>query len=252
MELGQATRPREPVEPFNDPEPRTKCSFCCALRSALVTGGFICLVTLPCNAAVQRGRLCDGAGWRGFLNRHLFMPLPFAAITFTHQLVLSESLWSKNRKTVFEVNWQSSLTNLTLWVVGVTAATVLSRRYLPAASRTYRLLLWDYTRTRRDCANKWMPTAFGTVTADLDWYNILWVLSLYHVLWGMMSVMLEKEMGAHYAMFFKSSSYSRWCSPRWREWRELEVQRRIQTEQVVAPSRWGTFLTNDRWRVRNN
>lgn len=91
-------------------------------------------------------------------------------------------------------------------------------------------------------------TAFDRVTENLDWYNINWTPSFYTTLWGAMAMALEKEMGAHYAMFSKDRSYSRWWWPRWRE---VEVQRRVDTEHKVAPTLWGTFVTNDRWRVRN-
>lgn len=251
MELGQTQRPRAPVEPFHDFEPRQKCTVCCGLRCAAVTGCVTFAFSLLCNGVVLGRRVTDGAGWRGLLNRNGLLALPVAAITFTHQYLLSESLWSKNKKSVWQVNTQSTLSNVSLWVVGTALCTVLSRRYLPGKSRAYRLSLWEYQRVRRGCANPWLPTVFGRVTQDLDWYNILWTLSIYHVLWGMVAVMLEKEAGAHYAMFFRDSNYSRWCSPRWREWRELEVRRQVDTEQAVAPNRWGTFLTNDKWRTRN-
>ncbi|KAK7195685.1 hypothetical protein NESM_000498600 [Novymonas esmeraldas] len=251
MELGQTQRPRAPTEPFHDFEPRQKCTVCCGLRSASVTGCACLCFSLLCNAFVLGGRVTDGRGWRGFVNRNGLLAFPVAAITFTHQTLLSESLWSKNKKTVAQVNVQSTLSNMTLWVTGVTVCTVLSRRYLPSRSRTYRLALWEYQRTRRGCANAYLPSLFGRVSEDLDWYNILWTLSGYHVLWGMVSVMLEKELGAHYAMFYRDSWYSLWCSPRWREWRELEVRRLVDKEQTVAPNRWGTFLSNDKWRTRN-
>lgn len=250
MDLGQSPRPRALAKEFKDREPRTKCTICCAARSSAFTGGTVLAITVPCNLVLLSGRLCDSGGWRGFANRHLFLALPFAAVTFTHHLLLSESLWSKNKKTVLEINIQSSLSNITLWCLGTGLATYVSRRVLPQRSREYRLLLWNYTRTRRSCANKYFPTAFGRITEDLDWYNMLWVVSLYHILWGMASVFLEKESGAQYAMFFRDSNYSRWCSPRWREWREIQMINCVQTEQVIAPSRWGTFLTNDKWKSR--
>lgn len=251
MDLGQSVRPRADVADFQDFTPRNKCTFCCGLRCAAFTGAFAFLITLPCNAAVMGGRVTGGRGFIGFLDHNLFIALPVAAITFTHQMILSEALWSKNRKTIWEINWQSALTNISLWTVGVTAATLLSRKYVPQYSRTYRLQLWDYRRARRGCANAYMPSIYGRITEGLDWYNILWTLSLYHIFWAMMSVMLEKEMGSHYAMFFRDWKYSKWCSPRWREWRELEVMRTVQREQKVVPVRWGSFLTNDRWRTRD-
>lgn len=251
MDLGQATRPRAEVEAFNDMTPRKKCTLCCGLRCAAFTGAAAMLITLPCNAVMLGGRLTEGNGWKGFLNRNLFVALPVAAICFTHQVLLSEALWSKNKKTVWEVNLQSTLSNIVLWVLGVGVCTTLSRRYLPARSRAYRLSLWNYRRTRRAAQNAWLPSVYGKITEDLDWYNVLWTLSLYHIVWGMLSVMLEKEMGSHYAMFFRDWQYSKWCSPRWREWRELEVMRAAQKEHKVSPARWGSFITNDRWRTRD-
>ncbi|CBH16792.1 hypothetical protein, conserved [Trypanosoma brucei gambiense DAL972] len=248
MNLGQVPRPRDEPEPFNDFEPRRKCSICCGLRCAAVTGGALFLIVLPCNLIMIRGRIFDGRGFIGFADRHLLVPLPFAAITFTHQIIQSEALWSKNRKTLWQVNTQSAGLNILLWSILTVACTAVSRRQGPRWSRSYRLLLWDYRRTRRCCANRYLPTAFGRISADLDWYNVLWTVSVYHVLWGMFAVMVERGFGAHYAMFYRDWPYSRWCSPRWREWRELEAMKYINTEQVVAPSRWGSFITNDRWR----
>lgn len=252
MELGQVRRPRGEVDEYQDMEPRKKCTFCCGLRCAAIACGTALLITLPCNAVMTRGRLTDGKGLLGFLNRNMLVPLPLAAIAFTHHVILSESLWGRNKKTVFEINWQSALSNILLWTTGVAVCTVLSRRYLPSASRSYRLLLWEYHRVRRGCANPYLPSVFGRVTEDLDWYNILFTLSIYHLMWGMLSVSLEKNLGAHYAMLFRDMKFSKWCSPRWREWREVQVMRNVQTEQQTMETRWGTFLTNNRWRVRSN
>ncbi|EPY37304.1 hypothetical protein AGDE_06630 [Angomonas deanei] len=219
---------------------------------SLYTSGFVFAVTFPCNVAVLRGKVCDTGGWKGFVNRHLFIPLPVFLITFTHQFILSEFLWSKNKNSVFRINVQSSLSNVAVWTVGTLLLTVWSRKYLTQMSRTYRLLMWDYTRTHRDCANKWFPTVFGRITNDLDWYNILFMLSMYHIVWGMVSAMLEKGQGAHYAMFYRDSTYSKWCSPRWREWREKVVRKEVDNKHVVSSSRWGSFITNDRWKVRSD
>ncbi|CCW64683.1 unnamed protein product [Phytomonas sp. EM1] len=250
MELGQARRPRSEVATFNDLEPRKKCSVCCGLRCAAFIGGFTFIFTLLCNSIILGGKLTEGRGLIGFCDRNLFIALPLAAVTFTHHLILSESLWSKNRKTVWEINWQSTFTNMTLWTVGTTMCTLLSRKFLSTCSRTYRMLMWDYYRTRRGCANPWCPSLYGRISADLDWYNIFWTLSFYHIVWSMFAIMLEKEMGAQYAMFFRDWKYSKWCSPRWREWRELEVLRNVHTEHKVASWRWGSFLTNSKWHIR--
>lgn len=251
MELGETPRPRAPVEPFNDFEPRKKCTVCCGLRYASFTGAAALAITVVCNAVVLGGNITDSRGWRGFLNRNCLVALPLAGITFTHHVLLSESLWSKHKKRIADINLQSSLSNLTFWLVGTFFCTTLTRRYLPSISRQYRLSLWEYQRRRRSCANPWLPTIFGRVTADLDWYNILWTLSMYHLIWGMLSVMLEKEAGANYAIFYRDMQYSKWCSPRWREWREVEVQTKVNTDHVASPHRWGSFLSNDRWRTRN-
>lgn len=250
MELGQTSRPRAQLAPYSDLQPRKKCSVCCALRCACATSGVVLLITLPCNLVMLRGRLCDARGVRGFVDRHFFLPLPVFFVTLTHQYLLSEGLWSKNKKTVWQVNWQSCLSNVTLWTVATVLCTVASRKCLVPYSRSYRLLMWDYHRARRACANRFFPTVFGRLTEDLDWYNVLWVLSIYHVLWGMVTMMLEKELGAHYAIFYRDSEYSKWCSPRWREWRELEaIRKSVDTEQRVPVGRWGSFITSERWRV---
>lgn len=251
MEIGQVPRPRATPQEFSEFKPRKKCTLCCAARCSAYVGAFIFAITFPCNLVMLRGKLgCDGCGWRGFLNQHGFIAIPAAAVTFTHHWLLSESLWSKNRKSVLEINVQSTLSNILLWGILTGCGTWISRRFLPPRSKSYRLLLWEYTRTRRSCANKYFPTVFGRIKEDMDWYQIFWVVSIYHVLWGMASILLEKEAGAKYAMFFRNSNYSRWCSPRWREWRELEVIKHVHKEQAIAPSRWGSFLTNDKWKSR--
>lgn len=250
MELGQTPRPRAAVPEYTDRTPRVPCSVCCGLRCAAVVGGVALLVTMPCSTLLLRGRVCDGRGWRGFCNVHLLTALPLSAITFTHQVILSESLWSRNKHSVWQINWQSSLTNMVLWVSATALCTMTSRKYAARWSRRYRLSLWEYRRRRRGCANAWLPTPFGRISDDLDWYNVLWCVSMYHLLWGFVTLTLERQSGAHYAMFFRDWPYSRWCAPRWREWRELEVMRHVHTEQVVVKDRWGSFLTNDRWKAR--
>lgn len=251
MEIGQSSRPRAPPQEFSEFSPRKKCSLCCALRCSAYVGAVVFAITFPCNLAVLGGKLgCEGRSWRGFINRHGFIVLPVAAVTFTHHWILSEFLWSKNRKSVLDINVQSTLSNMVLWAALAGVGTFVSRRVLPQRSKAYRLLLWDYTRTRRSCANKYFPMVFGRLKEDFDWYQVFWTVSMYHILWGMASILLEREAGARYAMFFRNSSYSQWCSPRWREWRELEVMKHIHKEQVVAPSRWGSFLTNDKWKSR--
>ncbi|CCW72336.1 unnamed protein product [Phytomonas sp. Hart1] len=251
MELGQATRPRSAVAPFSDFEPRAKCAGCCGLRGAALVAGPVFLLTVASNAIILGGRLGEGRGWRGFCDRNLFLALPLAAVVGTHHWVLSEALWSKHRKSVWAINWQSSLTNLSAWGLGTAVATWVSRRVLPGRSRAYRMWMWDYYRTRRGCANPWCPTLFGRLSADLDWYNVVWTLSLYHLVWAMVTMMLEKQLGAQYAMFFRDSRYSKWCSPRWREWREVVVCTKLHTDHKVAKWRWGTFLTNNKWYTRS-
>ncbi|EKF31445.1 hypothetical protein MOQ_004722 [Trypanosoma cruzi marinkellei] len=248
MDLGQTQRPRPPPEAFNDFEPRRKCTFCCGIRCAAVAGAAVFAITFPCNLVVLGGRMCEGRGMKGFLDRHLLLPLPVFLITFTHQTIQSEALWSKNKKTLWNLNWQSAGLNVFLWTSMTLIGTFISRRYATHWSRQYRLLMWEYQRTRRSCGNKYMPTVLGRTTEDLDWYNILWTLSLYHIVWGMITIMEEREIGAHYAMFYRDCPYSRWCSPRWREWRELEVLKHVNKEHLVGPFRWGSFISTDRWR----
>ncbi|KAG8346433.1 hypothetical protein TRVL_02745 [Trypanosoma vivax] len=248
MDLGQTQRPRKQPEPFNDFEVRQKCTICCGLRCAAIVGALLFTVTFPCNLIMKGGRLFDGHGIRGFLDSYFLLPLPFAAVTFTHQVIQSEALWSKNKKPLWQLNTQSTGLNLALWSVLTFSFTVVSRRYASQWSRSYRLLLWEYRRTRRDCANKYVPTFFGRITEDLDWYNVMWTVTSYHLLWGMVVILAERGFGAHYAMLYRDWPYSRWCSPRWREWREIEAMKHVNTEHVVLSSRWGSFISSDRWR----
>ena len=147
------------------------------------------------------------------------------------------------------MNWQATSLNFFLWCVGVAACTMASRRYIPGYSTKYRIMLWEYQRTRRTIANRYLPTVTGKITEDLDWYNILWFGMFYHFMWGAVTAGLDKQLGSHYAMLYKHTTYSQWCSPRWREWREKKVRESVMPDHPDLKGRWGNFITYEKWRT---
>ena len=182
------------------------------------------------------------------MDEYLLFPLPLTLIATTHHIMISEGLWSKNKKTVWDVNWQATAINMGLWSVLIAASTIASRKYLPPRSTWYRLQLWEYQRTRRSVANKYMPSVSGRVTEDLDWYQFAWFGFVYHILWGAITTGLDKRLNSHYGMFYRQMSYSKWCSPRWREWRERRIHEDVLTEHPQMKGRWGNFVTSEKWR----
>lgn len=242
-------RPRnvDTSEPELD-APRSKCCFCCGLRvgAYIFAGTFV--FGLPCGL-IRTGCTIRGLGVVGLIDEYCILPVPVALIATTHHMLISEGLWSKNKKTVWDVNWQATALNVALWTTAVGVSTVVTRKYLPARSTAYRLLLWEYQRTRRSVANKYLPTLTGKISENLDWYQFAWYGVLYHILWGAVTAALDRNLNAHYGMFYRQMNYSKWCSPRWREWRERRVHEELLKEQPKMKGRWGNFITSEKWRV---
>ena len=248
MELGQVSRPREALEEYRDDEPRTKCTTCCGLRMALLVGAGAFVLSAPLITLRYGMKKVRSFRLRDVLDAYLLVPLPLAAIVFTHHAILSESLWSKHKKIIFDCQVEATVMNCCLWILVTAVGTAVSRKVLPARFRWYRLLNWEYERIRRTCSHRWLPTFLGRVSEDLDWYNIVWTLTAYHLVWGTMILVNEKQQGAHYAMFYREMPYSKWCSPRWREWREHKVRELVDTQHRVAKNRWGISF-RDRWGI---
>lgn len=249
MEIDEVVRPRQQLAPFVDNTARTKCTVCCGANTAAWVFAVLTCVQLPISVALFSRRVVC-ATWWSILDHSVIVSLPVSLMAFTHQMLLSEALWSKNRKTVFECNIEATAINIGLWSASIASCTLVSRRWLASKSHSYRMLQWEYHRKTRSAANKFVPSGFGRVSVDLDWYSICAYGSLYHTLWGGMIIFLEKFQGAHYAMLYRDSTFSKRCSPRWREWREHVVREQIDKEQKVLQGRWSNTVKADRWRAR--
>jgi hypothetical protein len=251
MELGQQQRPVPPNEKFEvDKKERKQCSLCCALASSGICFTIACIAYIPGAWVTLEKRLVT---WPRRLDRLMFMPLPVALASFTHQYMMSQALWSKNRKQVWSINWETLGWNYLLWGAIVVSCTTFSRQVLVRYSRDYRLRQWEYTRIRRAIPNPYMPQMWGTVTGTLDYVHFLWFISFYHLAWSGLSFGLDNALNAHYGIFYRSVSYSRLCSPRWREWREQQLKDFVYTEastgETLGYRRWGTPISSDPWRL---
>jgi hypothetical protein len=249
MNIEGVSRPRQNIGKFEDNEPRSKCSLCCALRNSAFVFGCVWISQVPIACAIFGFRNVF-ASKVALLDYTCLIPLPISLAAFTHQHLLSESLWSKNRKTVFECNVETIVMNVVGWCAVVGACTYVSRNILVKKNTTYRMLQWDYRRKMQTSPNKYAPSFFGTVSLDLDWYTFLWFAWGYHLGWVGVTIFLEKQQGAHYAMLYRSTSFSKRCSPRWREWREHKVRDEIAVTHKVASGRWGNIISGEMWRGR--
>ena len=246
MDLDEKIRPKIVVKQEMDTTKREQCSVCCAAKVAGCLGAGITALTFFPNLDVQDSWRLGGP--KNFCNRFFLISLPVSAVCFTHQYMLSQSLWSKNRKGIFDINMQCLFFNVALWCTIIGTGTLISRKVLVKKSRTYRLIHWDYERNRRTHSRKWVPSAYGRLTHDLDWLNMCYYAHFYHVFWLLVSKSLESTLHAHYAMFWKDSRYSKWCSPRWREWRESQLDEQVYNKDKPVQNRWGSLITLDAWR----
>jgi hypothetical protein len=242
-------RYRAPPKEYEDGTPRRKCSFCCAARMAGMAFCFMGFFTIPpifLEAYMKGIRVLPVSN---LINKALLLPMPFAASCFTHQLLLSNALWSKNEKTVWDIQWECMVLNLLGWYSFGTCCTLFSRYGLAKWSREWRVRVWDYRRQRRSAANKFFPPWVGKCSEDLDIVVMLWMLHAYHTLWGSAFWALEKEVKATYSFFYRQLSYSKHCAPRWREHRETEIDTATKTEfRPTYYRRWGNFFNTDEWR----
>uniref|UniRef100_A0A7S1M2P8 Uncharacterized protein n=1 Tax=Neobodo designis TaxID=312471 RepID=A0A7S1M2P8_NEODS len=243
------TRYRAPPKNFQDGEARRQCSLCCAGRMAMLAFGFMTFFTLP--PVFLRGYMESKPilPISNLINHWLLLPVPFAASCFTHQYLMSNALWSKNEKTVWDIQWECTLMNLGGWYFTITAATLFSRNVLVKYSREWRVRVWDHRRQRRAAANKYFPPWVGKFTEDMDAVVFLWMLHAYQTLWVGASWALDRSTNATYSFFFRQLSYSKHCGPRWREHREVEIDTATKTEfKPPWYRRWGNYFNTDEWR----
>ena len=243
------TRYRAPPKEFEDGTPRRQCSVCCAARMSALAFGFMAFFTCP--PIILRGYMENKAilPVSNFINHMLLLPLPFAASCFTHQLLLSNALWSKNEKTIWDIQWECMIINLGGWYMVGFGSTAFSRYVLVKYSREWRVRVWDHRRQRRASANKYFPPWVGKVSEDMDIVVMFWMLHAYHTLWGSALWALEKGVHATYSFFFRQLSYSKHCAPRWREHREVEIDTATKTEfKPPWYRRWGNYFNTDEWR----
>lgn len=207
------------------------------------------MFTLP--AAIAHCVVAKTPMWppRRFLNRWALHPVPAGCVAFTHQLMVSNALWSKNEKTVWDINWECVFMNMGLWYAMMAGGTYFSRHILTKYSKEWRLRVWEHRRERRSCANKYLPTYVGLLTEDFDLVVMVWWVNMYHGVWMTIAMGLDKQVHATYGFFFRQFSYAQWCSPRWREQREVLIKQHYETiEKPGKFQRWGNMFTCDEWR----
>lgn len=249
VEGADARRPRMPPKPYGDEEVRRQCSWCCGLR---LSGIVFCLVSFFTGPPILLEAYLKGKSvlpWTNLLNRWMMLPLPPTLISFTHHYLLSSALWSKNEKTVYEIQWETGCINVVLWYTITALSMLFSRNVLAKHSREYRVLLWDWKRQRRAAANAFFPPWTGKLTENLDFVLMFWAINTYHFTWAAIAWAQDREVKANYAFFYRQFAYSKTCAPRWREHRETEIKTLTETE--IAPPklrRWGNFFSIDEWR----
>ena len=252
MDLGQEKRPAQEIQNtfVIDKEERKQCSVCCAAWSGLIAFCAASVASAPGQWVSMEKHLVT---WPRRLDRFLFLPLPIGVVAFTHHYMISSALWSKNKKQIWEINWECTGWNILLWCGLVGAGTVFGRNVLVKYSREYRLRQWEYSRIRRSVSNPYLPQLWGSITENLDYVHFLWWVALYHTIWLGVIMGMDKSMNAHYAMMYRNLNYSKKCSPRWREWREIKMREEVDTKAETGASigykRWSSFIQFDPWRV---
>eukprot|EP00759_Apiculatamorpha_spiralis_P012508 PhF_6_TR19527/c0_g1_i1/m.28498 len=246
-------RPAQEILPFHDTAPRQKCSLCCAAYCASITGLISLSISIP-SVLTQIGFYYDEITkkqtWRQFFvlntNRLALVTVPLMAVSFTHAFIVSHALWSKNKKSMWDVNWESCVMNITLWLGLTACGTLFSRKYLVKNSHAYRLKYWEYTRERKK-TQEWLPHISGTLTATHGFINQMWVINVYHII--MLYLTYLTDMEGNNNSVDLDNQFMRRCSPRWRQWSEIEMQREYYTaEKIRTDRRWGMHSLKDSWR----
>lgn len=252
MDIREAARPSVNVElqVKIDETERKQCSGCCALWVTGWVGLGAFILSAPGQYVTQEKALVT---WPARFNRYFFIPFPLMCAAFTHQYFMSKALWSKNRKQIWEINWETTIWNMGLWVGLVAGSTSFSRYFFPKWSRTYRLQQWEYYRAQRLTSTKYFPSLFGNITQDLNYIQFLWMTQIYHLMWMGVTLGLDRGLNSHYALFYRTSTYSKRCSPRWREWREIQVRKTLFPKaddgSKAGFKRWGAMFMMDPFRV---
>jgi len=248
MDIGNQLRPKPPIVHEVEPEERRKCIVCCGLYCAAFVGASLGAFFIPCTFVTYNEPITT---WLGLVNRYGFVPLPFMATTFVHQCIMSQGMWSPRKRQVWDLNWSVMAISIATQYSLIAVGTALSRYVLPRYSRTYRLLLWDYQRYRRTVSNKVVPSPLGTISENLDWLHAAWAVNIYHICWASITMAADQVSKNRYAILYRGMGYSRMCSPRWREWREVKISNSLDMMLVPKPfKRWGNLFTLDEWRTK--
>lgn len=250
MEHNQKLRPRVQQPHVIEKDERKKCNLCCGLYCATYVFGAALFVTAPSSFVAFR---YIGAppvkGILGFMDRYFFVPLPLALSCLVHQSIMSQALWSPRQRPVYDIHWMVGGISIGLQFGCIAVCTAFSRLVVQRYSRAYRLKQWDYERLRRTANNKMLPSVGGMVSESFDYVQACWMVMFYHMLWGMAVTGADAALKSRYAIWYRGMSYSKWCSPRWREWREQEISQRLDKTYAPQPtSRWGSIFVLDPWR----
>jgi hypothetical protein len=249
MEGQDARRPRAPPKEWHDSEARTQCSMCCGLRIGAMVFGSVAFFTFPPILMEAYMKKIPLLPWTNLLNKAMLLPLMPSLIATSHHWMMSSALWSKNEKTIWDVQWECMCLNMAMWYGILIGSTIFSRTVLAKHSREYRVMLWDWKRQRRSSPNKLSPPWVGKLTEHIDFVLMGWAINCYHLVWLALALALDWEVHSQYAFFYTKFSYSKWCSPRWREKREVAIKKKVETElSPVKWSKWGNYFTADIWR----
>ena len=208
-------------------------------------------------------------------DRFMYQAIPISAVAFTHQILVSELMWSKSERPLFEVNTISMAVNLVGWVAGIAGCTLIYRRVLPKYNPAFRLAVSEMLRYKRVTSR--LPYLVGSLRESFGLVEAIWALAAYTGLYMIVTGVTEYILGSQYAMAFEERGdtdyvklpsdaaaaesacgdspigerrqapvgciqkwmmhplvwyYADWsslCSPRWREWREVQLLRRRAT-----------------------
>ena len=252
MNLGEVVR-TPPTREHHLDEPRTKCSYCCALKSAsVVLVGTLAIFSIPA-VAVHGGPkfFIFQASWFQIADRLFHVPLPLALVSFTHAAFLSEYLWSRNKRSLYDVLWVSQCSNMGLWCALIACGTFLSRQVLQVKSRRYRLMMWDFEREQRVRTFSLLPDFLGKVSTQHNWSFWFWMLSSYHI--TAYIFFRASDTKSNLYIVNADTWFGKVCSPQWREWRDVEIHNRYvanKEAKFIAHHRWANAVT-DTFKPKN-
>ena len=230
MNIGSPTRPHQlPGGNFEvKKEPRKQCSVCCALWSAAMAGAISLTFSFPFQYVLREKYWPT---WRLRLDHALFVPLPIMCTAFTHQYMVSQALWSKNKHDIWTITIDTLMWNQILWLTLNGLAVAIGRNFMVKWSRTYRVNHWDYTRLRRGDEYRNVPGARGRLSTHMDCVHWYWFGLMYHAIWGLIVLQSDRVLDSTFIVMFQDFSYSEKCGPRWREWRETQLAKQENKER---------------------